>query len=623
MQSEPAFTHVPLNVSSLGKVFDNDALLSIINGFTHSFRVLNILARTSKQLNEQMTRNPDTRTTWINLAATMTALPSKGFIPEEISKKLKGIKGRKPFFDYIRTLICPWTSTPVSCMDKRGPLGKQIPGSRYMLVSESGDRLVFQSYQPVGWQLSAPLEWSENWEESVIKEKFTPLEERTYLESHQHHFELEIQGKLSQPLDMYRFTNGNVMGDNPQFRYFHVHGGAFAVIAHYSDRRIDPIEATSGVYYFAYDECRMLAHQTIHWSTSAYNNAIQSRPGKLWLLTEDWLLHYQCDPLRDEEEVEEGRITLSERVEQMDPCLFMASQGNTKGVLQFIDLQMKGMSINTQTIFNKRTILHYAARNGMVETVYALLERDADPFVPDFSGATPLQLAVRGLHHETVRSLVEKFTKGGPDEERKLPRKFFTGAWREFSNFSSLRRYIPSGVPEVREQCRVAIPSILKTLLLNRGDGGFPEMSEQTLVTCLESKTVLCSAEAVLFIFHMGGENVRKRYLNQGIFRLLFGGFLSPEHEKEAIKTLIMTVDEFQMDVNFSSGITGETHLIWAIRNGTLEAVKTLIEDLHADISVRNNMGNSILCEAKQTESPEIYDYIYSVVHSGSLRPNP
>ena len=64
--------------------------------------------------------------------------------------------------------------------------------------------------------------------------------------------------------------------------------------------------------------------------------------------------------------------------------------------------------------------------------------------------------------------------------------------------------------------------------------------------------------------------------------------------ELEAMETLKMIVDEFDFDVNYKRGVTQETCLIWAVRNGSVVAVKTLVEDLRADITARCNAGKDI-----------------------------
>jgi hypothetical protein len=241
------------------------------------------------------------------------------------------------------------------------------------------------------------------------------------------------------------------------------------------------------------------------------------------------------------------------------------------------------LDINTQAEFNKRTVLHYAAKTGQTETVLKLMENRGSAYVPDFNHETALQLAVRGLHHETVEAIVQN---------EPMSSSVFHGSFRELRQFRELMHHIKMDVESVRYQCRISIPSIVKSLLLHMPDN--PGMLEHILVHALESKTILASAEATEFIFNMGGAALRERYMNQGIFRRLFGGFDSIEHEQEAVKTMIMTVEDFGVDINYRWGITRDTHLIWAVRYGSLLAVKTLIEDLHADIHGLSNIGEGI-----------------------------
>jgi hypothetical protein len=603
-----------LKPSHIHRLFDDDIAFKILSPFIKSFKTLNMLACTNKNLNSKFLEEADARAHWIRLAAEMTHLPSRGFFAEKTTKTLTEIKNREELFDSLRALICPWTSTPVVCAHG-GTFLTQMPLSRYMFVSEDSTRLVFQSRsEHTLFQISGPTEWSETWEGEVRTEPVITQSERAYLVANNHHFFGEIQARLANPLDMHVFTSTDPT--TTQFGFHHVHGGVFAVMAHFNMSPRVLIEGSSGIYFFSYTDCRMLAHVYMHASKSHTQCSLQSRPRKLWILTQEWLMHHTNTSLDEGEFIEEPHVMLSKKVNRMDPALYMASQGDTEGLLYFLERDMSKMDINTQTPFNKRTVLHYAAKTGQSETVKQLLEHRAEAYVRDLNNETPLQLAVRGLHHETVKVILDN---------EKMNYAVFREALEEICAFDKLRIHIKMDEESVRQQCRVSIPSIVQSLFLNMPEN--PGMLEHFLVHALESKTVLSSAEAVQFIFHMGGQDVRDRYMNQAVFRRLFGGFESPEHEKEAIKTMIMTVDEFGMDINFKWGITQETQLIWAVRFGTLQAIKTLVEDLHADIYARANTGRGIRvistervnhsswcrdrsCRHTAAESNQIHEYV-------------
>jgi hypothetical protein len=568
-----------LKPSNLHKLFDDEIVFKLLSPFIGSFHTLNMMACTSKHMHCRISEDADARKHWIQMAAEVTAMPERGFVPEQITKTLEEITDKAQFFDRLRALICPWTSIPVACANG-GDFFASLAFSRYMFVSKDSTRLIFQSRsEHNSFQLSGATEWSEQWERDVITQNVTVQKEREYLEDNHHHFSREIQALLDTPLDMYKFTSTDA--SHATFSFHHVHGGVFAVMAHFNVSPRVLVDGENGIYFFSYRDCRMLAHISMHQSRRHDQCSMQSLPGKLWILTEEWLMHHMCPPFLETED--QAGVWLSKRESKMDPALYLASQGDTEALLYCLEHDMCKLDINTQAEFNKRTVLHYAAKTGQTETVLKLMENRGSAYVPDFNHETALQLAVRGLHHETVEAIVQN---------EPMSSSVFHGSFRELRQFRELMHHIKMDVESVRYQCRISIPSIVKSLLLHMPDN--PGMLEHILVHALESKTILASAEATEFIFNMGGAALRERYMNQGIFRRLFGGFDSIEHEQEAVKTMIMTVEDFGVDINYRWGITRDTHLIWAVRYGSLLAVKTLIEDLHADIHGLSNIGEGI-----------------------------
>ena len=577
--------------------------MSLLLPHISSFRHLNTWFCTTKALSSQLEHGSVSRQAWIDLAASMTACPEKGFIPEEIHKSLSEIQDRAEFFDQVRALICPWTSRAVSLPMRF--VFSHLPANRYMFLSPDNSRLIFQGTYETAEQISCPSSNGPQWRSKVRIERRQHIEERVKLDANGRSYEREMLGRLTRPFDIYAFTNSRP--EDASFFPFPVHGGVFAILASFDkNMRLLP-EGDRGIYFFAYQDCRMLTHKPM--SIAGYSNQsfVQSRPGQLWILGDKRLQHFRRS-VRSDPGSAMKNVILSEPSERMDEAFYRASIGDSAGALDFLRRDLGGLSIDTQSPFNSRTVLHYAAKNGHADTVAELMDADADPLIGDLNGDTPLRLACRSLHHECVFVMAE-----GLD----IPTYEWEHCWFKLCKFDTLKRYLAMDRDSVQRYCNVSIPEIVRILLNNKE---FPDRGvvRNYLMGGLRSHTILASADATRRILTFGGEEVITRFNQGGGFKFLFGGYGSPEFERESLKTLRMAVESFGLDVNARTGVNRETHLVWAIRQGSMETVKVLIEDLGAHVSALSNSGEGIRAMAVtrfvmcslDTEAGKILEYL-------------
>ena len=553
--------------------------LHLVVPFLNSFRHLHFLACVDRSTHAKLVSDLTARSHWVDLAVTLTSYPNRGFIPEKIRESLADLQqDRTGFFDYVRALVCPWTSRP-DIFPMNRFFVHTFP-AKYMLLSADASRLIFQTGNTDEvYQSSCPSIISETWQEGLVYQEILVPQQASELD-----FTEEVSNMLSRPINMFDFTCTKTTEAN--FAWFPVHGSVVAVMAFFNKKLTSPPEGDNGIYFFSTTDNRMLAHWTMDYLDLRDRSFMQSKPGQLWLLMNGRVVHYYQHTSQSKR-IHEPNVVLSKKPERMDMALCLAGSGDAEGAVEFFRRDLDCLNINTRNVFNRRSLVHYAAKAGHFEAVGKLIEASADPWMKDYNGFDALILACKGFHHETVRVIVDSLGDGtGLSEKR------FLGGWNQMCDMRI--QDLCDGLDEdsVRYRCRTAVPEIVRTLLFNKNPGQI--CFEMLLMKALSSPTILASSEAVGVIFRSGGEHIRQRFANESKFRFFFFPYMNTVMELEAMETLKMIVDEFDFDVNYKRGVTQETCLIWAVRNGSVVAVKTLVEDLRADITARCNAGKDI-----------------------------
>jgi hypothetical protein len=556
--------------------FQDDMLVPMLAPHIKSFRHLNLLACCNKMLNSGLDERGVARLAWIDVAVNMTAYPNKGFYPEKIKETLTSIKERGPFLDYLRSLICPWTSVPDKSSRR---FTEYLPMQRYMFLSKDDSRLIFQGTYEGDDQISCPSSLVQNWNQKVIlSEPRVVIEERALLEQNDRSFHNEVLGRIPHGVTFDMSTWTNTHRGDACFTLFPVHGAVFAVVATFDrNSRAIGVEGSKGIYFFSYNDCRMLAHRVLPVAAFPFKTFVQSRPTKLWVLGESRLIHYF--------KREDDQVLLSTPGERIHEALFKASLGDADGVLDFLARDMGGLDINTAATFNERTVLHYAAKNGHADAVAQFMDNGADPFQNDLSQLFPLLLAVQGLHHECVLVMMEGLH---------VDKAVWEKCWYQVCQFDTLKRHIPLDPASVAHQCDVAVPEIVAIMFRNIGDEIDLETVHNHMMRGLRSQTILSAPKAVNHMLEMGGPNIVARFLHGGGFKFVFGGGGTSMHEEKMLDSFRLAVTKYGMDASAQTGVTREPHLVWAVRNGRASTVRVLMEEFRVNPNVYSNAGHSL-----------------------------
>jgi len=558
----------------------NDHALEMVVPYISNIRGLVMLFHTNKHMSGLMEdRESHMRGAFIQTVTRLTAYPSKGFFPDQVSRTLKQVQGRKDFFQHIRALICPWTTVGKAVPIR--DLSTELSASRILTVREAVGDLVISSPLVAGKHFSVKI--LENGT-SCVSRLCTPLkpepEEGKLLVQNPQVFYEKIQDLLYEPLDMKEF--GFHKRDGQRFSFFPIHGCVFAVIASYDGLDCDRVaHHEAGIYFFSMPSGEMLSHRIFPVSATNFKSFIQSRPFHMWILTKRILFH--MDGPKSVYNPDMVRVSTPE--DRIHNAMYMVSQGNLEKALHFMSTRISNASLDTRARHNRRSLLHYAAYGGHGDTVEKLLDMKCDPFPLDNIMVSPLQLAVRGYHHECVCLLACGVI---------IPTVIWESSWAELCSGVTMTSAFRGHSDKIRGYCRTSIPEITRILWNNRPpmDWGAATMH---LARATRSYAILSSKDALEFVLR---QNIApdtpfpmNRFASGGGFKFLMATTLNKEHDEEMVRSMRNAVINLGMDVNCPAGGTNEGHLVWAVRHGSPEAVRVLVEELGADVMAGSATG--------------------------------
>jgi uncharacterized protein len=275
----------------------------------------------------------------------------------------------------------------------------------------------------------------------------------------------------------------------------------------------------------------------------------------------------------------------------MTPLLFAARQGNAAVVAALID---GGVNVNQLKSGDKTTPLLIATINGQFDTGKLLLDRGADPNLAAENGVTPLyavvnvQWAPKALYpqprayldqHLGYLEFMQVLLDKGANPNARLTKK----VWYSGYNFDQ------SGVDEIGATpfWRAAYAGDVEAMKLLVAHGADPNIP-----------TVKPAARPVV-----GDADTRAMKDVSGLTPIPLGG---PS----------VTPLQAAAGVGFGEGFAGNSHR--HAPEGTLAAVKYLVEELHADVNARDAEGNTALHHAAARGDNEMITYL--VEHGADVK---
>jgi ankyrin repeat protein len=267
----------------------------------------------------------------------------------------------------------------------------------------------------------------------------------------------------------------------------------------------------------------------------------------------------------------------------MTPLLFAARQGNAGVVSALLDA---GVNVNQLKDGDDTTALLIATINGQFDTGRLLLEHGANPNLASENGVAPLyavvnvQWAPKALYpqprayldqHTGYLDFMTLLLEKGANPNARLRKK----VWYSGYNFDQ------SGVDEIGATAfwRAAYAGDVEAMKLLVAHGADPNIP-----------TVKPAARPVI-----GDAETRASKDVSGLTPIPLGG---PS----------VTPLQAAAGVGFGEGFAGNSHR--HAPEGTLAAVKYLVEELHADVNARDADGNTALHHAAARGDNEMIQYL-------------
>jgi Ankyrin repeats (3 copies) len=192
-----------------------------------------------------------------------------------------------------------------------------------------------------------------------------------------------------------------------------VHAGAYAVFEIFNEH--SDWAQCNGIYFFSSSH-ELLWHAVVDSIMYPEETDLCCRPMELWLMTSESVFYFGPH----------GHVESYDPVARMDPALWHAAMGRGEEAVHH--LKKLRLGINTRSMMNNMTALHYAAMEGEVFFIQAskasslcmslysieslqtnavrhLLKSNASPHIVDTFGFTPLFYASRFEHSTTVMVL--------------------------------------------------------------------------------------------------------------------------------------------------------------------------------------------------------------------------
>jgi hypothetical protein len=517
-----------------------------------------------RSINSVMSGSERGRGLWLNLGVSATASGPDGYDPADIHRRFAHLKGKTEFFWNLELLVCPWSANGIRLPVDVG--GANDTDMSLWISNEDEGRLNFISCEVNGARVqrlsfpSAPCEEFGDRIHALGSAVVAP-------DMNQLSSTMEI---LSIRADAKEIVPDYSHDGSCKHRVYPIHSGSFAVVEFFLSGMFDDNEIIDhGVYFFSHVDGRLLRHILINSEVYRADCVIVSKPCEMWILAHEGIRYFgpSCE--------RRGFVP----AEYMDPALWAIARGDVETAIAHMN--RIGAPLECRGLISKRTLLHYAAKEGHLDAVRRLLLSENFGAVDylDLWGHSALYLAVAELRLDVVELLLEVGKA-----------KIVTGTCI-FNDIGGFCRYRPYAKCPERAKLEFdhLMPSITKLILEK-----CPTVIDSSEGVCCY-RPILSSPKTVRLLVS-AGDDTNMNWVAAGCSAGVGGciGFRTREHALSAISTLGVLVSEFNMDINSKEFDFNEFPLVYLASNAIADAFISAVETLGADTSVKNNIGQSI-----------------------------
>ena len=325
------------------------------------------------------------------------------------------------------------------------------------------------------------------------------------------------------------------------FVYHRIHDGAFAIAAFFPRHSNERV--CNGVYFFVerpgYGPVFHSHHSGPEFNGMVHFSSLCSRPGEVWIATSDRLIYFgphshpscrPCDTFVSWDDEVFWNVYFGRRVTNLYH------------------------TVNARGPILQRTAVHYAVYGCSASTLKEVLDARADPNLCDICGISPLQIATQMCFNQGIEMLVR------------------AGATR----IQGMLHYIGSIDTNVGREMTA------RTLLSLGAD---PNAADRNGYSPLHKSHFLSDGRLLQLLCSSGADPKKCDTGDLG---------LSPLHWAVCYRlqsACVSLVREYGCDVNCVSARYGITPLMSAVSRDWYEGVRVLVEELGADIHLRDVAG--------------------------------
>jgi hypothetical protein len=537
----------PQTTTMLPTIASSSDIVFLIMQGVQDLNSLRSMSLTCRTVNAVVCGSELGRKRWLELGVEITSVGEDGFTAEDVKRHFVDLNDRSTFFPMLKQLVCPWLVVAESIPFRVNILRE----NHLLLMAKDGQRMIHHIEYLETATAFCPVPSGDDDAPQVVE--YSTVRDQLHMPVMS-----EKIKALSKLAEAKKLVPDFSHDKGCEYRVFPVHAGVFAVSEVFS-RLFDngPELLDHGVYFFSHVSGRMLRHIQFDGFENIEFGCMVSRPTELWLLKVNGVDYFgpSC----------QARVVLN-HAEHMDPALWCIGHGDAAGAIAY--MHRIGAPLDTRSLISRRTLLHYAAKEGYQESVRKLLAagfRDVDAI--DDLGTTALYLATAELRSEVVEVLLKEAGASVDQGE------YVIGGIGEFVQYRPYAHSLSRARIEIEE----TVPRILRLIMEAKPDAVFPDedtICNQCILSCPEAVRMLCEKGEIYAL---------------DLIAYCFIDFRTRDHAVSAIGSFLVLVREFNADFNADAEryrFVQEYPLIHLAKHAIAEVVIAAIEFFGANPKV-------------------------------------